>query len=601
MRGLLLIAPSFLTACSLIVQNDNTYDRVDASARDAGRERDAGSRTDAGQDAGPPLEAPELRFPWNGFMTGSALSGALDPPRNALRPRFIWEPVDGADSYEVGVAIGCDVTERDACDFTAAAIEQSMTSEWRPSSSLEVSMDPPMGRRYFWRVRACRAGVCFAWSETRFVEVGRLVSDLDGDGLGDIALLERNVSTGTIALLVYFGPNFSRFQTLPNVAPQCSGEGCLAYAGDVNGDGFADLVSLRAPNGARVTFGGVTLRSDSSGDIPRPTGANFNYVAGGGDLNADGFSDLAFGSPSIDEDRGRVDVFLGGEVIGVAPVAMLAGPMPMVNLRFGRRSSLAGDFDGDGYCDLAIAAPGLATVTPDVGAAGALYVFTGSASGVAAAPTLTFVSPNPTLNGSFGLASIAGNANGDAFADGAVLASGESAGAGALYAFVGAVSSPNEPNNDFDVAGLCTPCPNLANTRSTLTRASIAQSLDVDGDGFDDLIVGTPMPSSTDSGSGAAMFLRGSSGGYVTAPASVMEIEQSAGPDFGVSTTATDLDGDGLAEVIIAAPRLGLPVGAGPAGRFFVYSYRSGVLEMVNEFVAPSGLEEFASALASVM
>ena len=57
---------------------------------------------DAGTDAGPTIPiAPQLRFPWNGYMTGSALTGALPIERNALRPRFMWDTSPGAERYEI--------------------------------------------------------------------------------------------------------------------------------------------------------------------------------------------------------------------------------------------------------------------------------------------------------------------------------------------------------------------------------------------------------------------------------------------------------------------------------------------------------------------
>lgn len=74
--------------CSLIVdpRAHHEYDLRDAGGRDAGMQ----GGEDAGVDAGLAVpEPPVLRFPWNGYMTGSVHTGALPPERNALRPRFV--------------------------------------------------------------------------------------------------------------------------------------------------------------------------------------------------------------------------------------------------------------------------------------------------------------------------------------------------------------------------------------------------------------------------------------------------------------------------------------------------------------------------------
>ena len=107
MRTKILFSGLLLSGCSLIVNPADRFsfdDSPEDGGADAGQPVDAES-VDAGdidagdQDSGAPMAAPTLRYPWNGFRTGSALTGALEPPRNALRPRFMWEPVDGATSY----------------------------------------------------------------------------------------------------------------------------------------------------------------------------------------------------------------------------------------------------------------------------------------------------------------------------------------------------------------------------------------------------------------------------------------------------------------------------------------------------------------------
>lgn len=155
-----------LTGCSLVVnpRAQNEYDLVDAAQ---GTIPDGGEgRSDAATDAGPDggLDAgldvpasPVLRFPWNGYMTGSVHTGALPAKRNALRPRFVWEPSEGAERYELQLTASCEAQTRASCVFDGAIEGVTSQNEWRPEEALPVSMAPPVGRRYVWRARACKS------------------------------------------------------------------------------------------------------------------------------------------------------------------------------------------------------------------------------------------------------------------------------------------------------------------------------------------------------------------------------------------------------------------------------------------------------------
>jgi hypothetical protein len=164
---------------------------------------------------------------------------------------------------------------------------------------------------------------------------------------------------------------------------------------DLNGDGYADL-AVGSPNadGGRgrvdVYYGGpldigtvpsVTLRGVFMGD-------RFGHsVASAGDVNGDGYADLVVGAPGADPDgregAGTASVFLGS-ASGVAarPARVLEGAA--AGDQFGWSVASAGDVNGDGYADLVVGALGA-----DPGgrmSAGTASVYLGSASGVAATP-----------------------------------------------------------------------------------------------------------------------------------------------------------------------------------------------------------------------
>jgi len=261
-----------LTGCSLVVnpRAQNEYDLVDAAQ---GTIPDGGEgRSDAATDAGPDggLDAgldvpasPVLRFPWNGYMTGSVHTGALPAERNALRPRFVWEPSEGAERYELQLTASCEAQTRASCVFDGAIEGVTSETEWRPDEALPVSMAPPVGRRYVWRARACNAAGCSDWSQVRYLDVGRQPSDFNGDGYADVLIGAPGEDAGAEGQagrsFTFYGPapaeSVGAYQTEhPTVANAAFG-GSVAAVGDVNGDGFSDAI-ITAP---LASYGGPAL------------------------------------------------------------------------------------------------------------------------------------------------------------------------------------------------------------------------------------------------------------------------------------------------------------------------------------------------------
>jgi hypothetical protein len=140
-------------------------------------------------------------------------------------------------------------------------------------------------------------------------------------------------------------------------------------------------------------------------DSPRPYPYMGDAVGSAGDVNGDGYADIVVGASGID----RAYVYLGSP-LGVAetPTTVLTGPDVPAN--FGHTVGSAGDTNGDGYADVIVADSGLN--------ASRAYVYLGGSNGIAPTASLTFVVVvNPTgafhpLTFGGG-----GSFDGDAFAD----------------------------------------------------------------------------------------------------------------------------------------------------------------------------------------
>jgi hypothetical protein len=221
---------------------------------------------------------------------------------------------------------------------------------------------------------------------------------------------------------------------------------------DFNGDGFDDLaigVPAEGVGGAALA-GAVNILYGGAGGLagtnqlltqgnPEPVDL-FGFAVAKGDFNADGFTDLAVGAPSEDVGTaglaGAVNVFYGSAGGLPATSQVRLQGNPENSDRFGSALD-AGLFNDDDVMDLAVGAPG-ETVDGQPGA-GAVSVFYGSTGGLPATSQV-LLQGNPEQGDRFGAALVAGFFNADQ-GDLAVGAPGEdvgsAAGAGAVSVFSG--------------------------------------------------------------------------------------------------------------------------------------------------------------------
>lgn len=390
-----------------------------------------------------------------------------------------------------------------------------------------------------------------------------LAGDVNGDGYDDLVVPSHGYSspdTDEGAVFIYHGGADVPL-TEPNaVVYSLNSDFYLGMAvssgGDVNGDGFAD-VAIGAPSSVGIgsnPMGRVDLfygSRDPDLMVPNWSAEGDSVyesygrtVNSAGDVNGDGFGDLVIGAPWFTNgeiDEGRAEVFLGSES-GLATDPDWSYESNSAGAQFGCAAAPAGDVNGDGYGDLIVGARNYGFGQTDEGRA---YVFFGSPGGLEETPGWTF--ENNVADSWLGAdVGGAGDVNGDGYADVVVgapyYASGETD-EGAAYGFWGSPDGlPDVPNWFIQT-----------NRAGALYGFGVAGAGDVNADGFSDVIVGAVYDSNPEHHEGRAYIYHGSISGLSTSAFAVLETNRADGA-FGFSVDAAgDLNADGYSDVIVGA------------------------------------------------
>ncbi len=310
----------------------------------------------------------------------------------------------------------------------------------------------------------------------------------------------------------------------------------VSGAGDINGDGIADLVIGSPgyiPNGNRigrsyVVFGGFGV--GSSGDISlgslngangfKLDGENYNdytgsSVSSGGDINGDGYTDLLIGAYGYPQGNqvGRTYVVFGGPAVGHNGTISLASLNGINGFKLdgendqdnsGYSISSGGDINGDGYGDVLIGADAYSIYTsPAVPQRGRTYVVFGGPT-VGHSGTLSLSGLNGTqgfkLNGeneddySGHSVRSAGDINGDGYGDLVIGAYGypSDGGKGRSYVVFGGPGVGKDNNGTINLSSL-----NGTNgfkmdgeNIGDASGFSVSAAGDVNRDGYPDLLIG---------------------------------------------------------------------------------------------------------------
>ena len=383
--------------------------------------------------------------------------------------------------------------------------------------------------------------------------------DINGDGFDDLIIGAPFADSGTS--YVIFGRNTGFEADLSTESLNGTNGFTLSGAlfddrlgsavssvGDINGDGFDDLVIGADGAGdydsygdrsfagkSYVVFGGSNVGNSGTIELSELNGANGFTINGirdsdrtgfsvssAGDINSDGFDDLVIGAPQALYDSAGISyvVFGGSNVgnFGTIELSELNGANGFIVTdtdrfdKFGYSVSNVGDINGDGFDDLVIGAPGSSNMYGYNNAGKSYVVFGGSDVGSSGAVLLSLldgsngfkISGVDSFDGFGRSVSSAGDINGDGIDDlviGAPFANPqEKESAGESYIIFGRQNGFPVTVDDIgfnanlnlsnlqDTDGLIL----IGNNPGDHFGDSVSNAGDINGDGIDDLIIGAP-------------------------------------------------------------------------------------------------------------
>ncbi len=342
----------------------------------------------------------------------------------------------------------------------------------------------------------------------------------------------------------------------------------VASVGDWDADGQDDVaVAAWYDDGGGTDAGAAYIvEGGRTGDIDLSSGARTillgedagDYagyaLAGGADVDGDGYDDLVVGGPGADD---------GGSLSGVAwlvpgPTAgaidLSGSEATMIGEstsdQAGTSVALVGDSNGDGLGDVLVGAVGDGSGGAGAGAA---YLLLGPVSGDVDLGSADLTCVGENLGDQAGYAvSTAGDTNSDGYDDflvGAPYYDYGAADAGAAYLLLG-----NAHSGNFDLSGADGAVAGEGGDDGA--GWAVAPAGDMDGDGDDDILVGSVLEDAGGNNAGAAYLVYGPVSGFATLLSASAKLIGEREGDYAGNTIAGvgDTNGDGKSDILVGAP-----------------------------------------------
>jgi hypothetical protein len=392
------------------------------------------------------------------------------------------------------------------------------------------------------------------------------VADIDGDGAVDMAIVQEadiyQTPSGGGLIQVFDNGSLQRSTSASDADAQLWSDATLgtlsqlAFISDLDGDSSPEL-AVRAEGTATVyiatgaEMSGESYLADVDRQIDSGSGnASFGAViATLEELDGDGVPELVISAP--DSDTVYIWDTGGLSSNGIYSVDDADGVLGSnSDDAYGSAVIELDDLDGDGYSEIAVGAPDARSEQGEV------YIYSGRA---------TLPQPNTPLTIALtirgddaadrnGTTLATGDFDGDGDVDLAIGAAGEETRAGRIHV----INNSQLSSSGIIGVGAADFVSYGGATINGFAGTALAGGADIDGDGVDDLVVGGPGASGglTEAGEAWAV-ISGETGDRALVNAAASFYGPQTGSAVGSAVGLADINGDGLADILMSAPGIG--------------------------------------------